>query len=112
MLEDLQTVWEKKSANPKYRLYKNALADGLAKLGKYYSQLDDKPSFILALGKTFDLNVQHELMYLLKSFIHIISSLTSNLRGVVQSSRPRKLKQEIRLQRIGMTRPAKFSTLL
>jgi hypothetical protein len=53
MLEELQTVWEKKSENPKYVLYKNALADGLEKLGKYYSRLDDKPSFVLALGKTF-----------------------------------------------------------
>jgi hypothetical protein len=52
MLEELQTVWEKKSENPKYILYKNALTDGLEKLGKYYSRLDDKPSFILALGKT------------------------------------------------------------
>lgn len=62
MLEELQTVWEKKSENPKYVLYKNALADGLAKLGKYYSRLDDKPSFILALGKSFDLNFQHDLI--------------------------------------------------
>ena len=32
-------------------LYKEALTDSLEKLGKYYSRLDKKPSFVLALGK-------------------------------------------------------------
>ena len=32
-------------------LYKDALVDGLAKVGKYYSHLNKKPSFFLALGK-------------------------------------------------------------
>jgi len=50
-LEDLQTAWEKKRDAPKYSLYKDALTNGLGKLGKYYSRLDEKPSFILALGK-------------------------------------------------------------
>jgi hypothetical protein len=34
-------------------LYKEALTNGLEKLGKYYKKLDDKPSFVLALGKNF-----------------------------------------------------------
>jgi hypothetical protein len=51
-LEELQSAWEKKSANPKYVLYKNALTAGLSKLGKYYSRIDEKPSFILALGES------------------------------------------------------------
>jgi len=45
-------AWEKKRDSPKYALYKDALVDGLAKVGKYYSRLDEKPSFVLALGKT------------------------------------------------------------
>ena len=44
-------AWETKRDSPKYVLYKDALADGLKKVGKYYSRLDEKPSFILALGK-------------------------------------------------------------
>ena len=44
-------AWEKKRDNRKYALYKDALADGLEKVGKYYSHLDEKPSFVLALCK-------------------------------------------------------------
>jgi hypothetical protein len=32
---------------------KDALTDGLAKIGKYYSRLDRKPGFVLGLGKNF-----------------------------------------------------------
>ena len=32
-------------------LYKDALVDGLAKVGKYYSHLNEKPSFVLTLSK-------------------------------------------------------------
>ncbi|KAF8270623.1 hypothetical protein EI94DRAFT_1570736, partial [Lactarius quietus] len=49
-LEELQTSWEKKHDLLKYTLYKDALSDGLAKLGKYYLCLDEKPSFVLALA--------------------------------------------------------------
>ena len=52
-LEELQTAWEKKHDNPKYTLYKDALSKGPEKIRKYYSQLDDKPSFMLVLGKYF-----------------------------------------------------------
>jgi len=52
-LEELQTAWEKKRDAPKYALYEDALTDGLAKIGKYYSRLDQKPSFVLGLGKNF-----------------------------------------------------------
>ena len=50
-LEDLQLKWEKKRRLPRFDLYKDALTDGLEKLKKYYFRLDDKPSFVLALGK-------------------------------------------------------------
>ncbi|KAF8173118.1 hypothetical protein BJ912DRAFT_859590, partial [Pholiota molesta] len=48
-LEELQSAWEKKRDSPRYSLYKDALGDGLEKLRKYYSRLDDKPCFTLAL---------------------------------------------------------------
>jgi len=50
-LEELQTAWEKKRRLPRFELYEDALTDGLEKLKKYYSRLDEKPSFVLALGK-------------------------------------------------------------
>ena len=52
-LEELQTEWEKKRGALQYALYKDALNDGLEKLKKYYSRLDQKPSFVLALGNSF-----------------------------------------------------------
>ena len=50
-LEELQTAWEKKCDSPKFELYKNALTDSLEKLNKYYLCLDQKPSFVLGLGR-------------------------------------------------------------
>ena len=50
-LEELQTAWEKRRDDCKYTLYEGALSAGLAKLKKYYFRLDEKPSFVLALGK-------------------------------------------------------------
>ena len=50
VIEELQTAWEAKHNNPKYLTYKTAINDGLAKLNKYYSQFDEKPTYILALG--------------------------------------------------------------
>jgi hypothetical protein len=32
-------------------LFQESLSDGLEKLRKYYLQLDEKPSFVLALGE-------------------------------------------------------------
>jgi len=49
-LEELQTAWEKKRDSARFALYKDALDHGLEKLKKYYSRLDEKPSFVLALG--------------------------------------------------------------
>lgn len=43
--------WEKKCNSAKYALYGDALDDGLTKIGKYYSWLDEKPAFVLAHGK-------------------------------------------------------------
>jgi hypothetical protein len=51
VIEDLQTAWEAKRDNEKYSMYQNAIDDGLEKLKKYYSRFDQKPSYILALGK-------------------------------------------------------------
>ena len=43
-----------------HALYKDALTDGLGKMGKYYSHLDKKPSFVLMLSKTLiSLVVRH-----------------------------------------------------
>jgi hypothetical protein len=55
VIEELQTAWEAKRKNSKYALYHNAITDGLEKLKKYYSHFDQKPGFILALGKSHDL---------------------------------------------------------
>jgi hypothetical protein len=44
-------AWEEKRDDPHYILYKAAIDDGLTKLNKYYSRFDEKPSFILGLGK-------------------------------------------------------------
>jgi hypothetical protein len=49
-IEELQTAWEAKCANPRFAVYQTAINDGLAKLNKYYSRFDEKPAYILALG--------------------------------------------------------------
>ena len=53
VIEQLQTVWEAKRDDPKYNLYQDAIQDGLDKLSKYYSCFNQKPSYILALGKCY-----------------------------------------------------------
>ena len=52
VLEELQTSWEGKRADPRYEPYHLAIDRGLAKIGKYYNRLDDKPVYILALGRS------------------------------------------------------------
>jgi hypothetical protein len=49
-IEELQTAWEAKRDNPRFATYQTAIEDGLAKLNKYYSRFDEKPSYILTLG--------------------------------------------------------------
>jgi len=49
----LQTAWEAKHDSECFSLYKQAINNGLQKLWKYYSCLDSKPVFILALSKFF-----------------------------------------------------------
>ena len=49
--EELQTAWDAKLTSPRYTLYKDAIQQGLAKIGKYYNKFDDKPVYALALGK-------------------------------------------------------------
>ena len=46
----MQTAWEDKQGSERFALYKDAINTRLAKLQKYYSQIDTKPVFILALG--------------------------------------------------------------
>jgi hypothetical protein len=51
-VEELQTAWEAKRDNEHFSMYSTAIMDGLAKLQKYYSRFDEKPSYVLALGKS------------------------------------------------------------
>lgn len=69
-LEELQSTWEKKRDSPTFNLYKDALSDGLEKLKKYYFRLDEKPSFVLALGKFQHIYSTHFIIYLLYSVLH------------------------------------------
>ncbi|KAJ8583126.1 hypothetical protein M405DRAFT_687773, partial [Rhizopogon salebrosus TDB-379] len=48
-IEELQTAWGMKHNLPKYKIYKDAIQEGLDKLGKYYKKFDDKPVYVLAL---------------------------------------------------------------
>jgi len=50
-LEDLQSAWEDKLEDSRYELYHDALKDGLAKIKKYYCKFDEKPAYIISLGK-------------------------------------------------------------
>jgi hypothetical protein len=50
MLEEFQTSWEDRLHSDCFSLYRDAINDGLGKLRKYYSRIDTKPVFILALG--------------------------------------------------------------
>jgi hypothetical protein len=50
-IEELLMAWEAKHGNPRFAVYRTAINDGLAKLNKYYSRFDDKPAYVLALGK-------------------------------------------------------------
>ena len=52
VIENLQTAWEAKCNSLKYALYHDAINNGLDKLNKYYSRFDQKPCFILALGRS------------------------------------------------------------
>ena len=54
VLEELQTSWEAKKADPRYKPYHPTIEHGLAKIRKYYTWLDDKPVYILALGRSTD----------------------------------------------------------
>ena len=46
-------AWEDKQRLERFSLFKDAIDTGLARLQKYYSQIDAKPMFILALGMFF-----------------------------------------------------------
>jgi hypothetical protein len=49
-IKQLQSAWEVKGNDAKYALYCDAIKDGLAKLKKYYTWFDEKPSYVLTLG--------------------------------------------------------------
>jgi hypothetical protein len=50
-IEELLTAWENKANSQKYAVYAPGLQKGIDKIRKYYSKFDQKPSYILALGK-------------------------------------------------------------
>jgi hypothetical protein len=50
-LEDLQSAWETKLNDSRFEIYHDALKDGLAKIMKYYCRFDEKPAYIISLGK-------------------------------------------------------------
>jgi hypothetical protein len=106
-LEELQTAWEKRRNALKYALYKSALNAGLAKLGKYYSRLDEKPGFVLALGKILFLEFNCLRLLTIKtvqSFIRTTSSPTSNLHGAGPRSKPQRSEEGTLSQRTGRMR--------
>jgi hypothetical protein len=49
-LEELQTAWEEKIEDERFARFHTVIQDGLSKIGKYYSKLDEKPAFVMALG--------------------------------------------------------------
>jgi hypothetical protein len=62
-LEELQTAWEAKKDSDEFILYKGAINDGLGKLRKYYSRIDSKPVFVLALGLFLFFLFCHSLIF-------------------------------------------------
>ena len=52
VIEALQTAWEAKRDDRRFAIYEDAINEGLAKLQKYYSRFDEKPAYVLALGKS------------------------------------------------------------
>jgi hypothetical protein len=52
-IEELQTAWEAKRDKRSFAIYQDAIDDGLKKIKKYYSRFDEKPAYIIALGKCF-----------------------------------------------------------
>ena len=65
----MQTAWEDKQESERFALYKDAINAGLAKLQKYYSRIDTKPVFILALGM-FPYFSEHSLFTSLIIVLH------------------------------------------
>jgi len=103
-LEELQTAWEKKRDTPRFTLYKDALSDGLEKVRKYYSQLDEKPNFVLALGE-FLVNLVVYNLNSVQCFTLTTSSHISNFCGGAQKTRQPKLRWETPTPRIGRMKP-------
>jgi hypothetical protein len=109
-IEELQMAWEAKRDDEKYILYRSAIQDGLDKLNKYYSRFDQKPCYILALGK-FCCNIFSDkgLTQRDQSFTPITNSRTSSLHGAVQKNRLRNEQQVIDRQKTGRMRQERLS---
>ena len=48
--KELQMAWEAKHDSSRFRTYRSAIKEALAKLGKYYRKFDDKLVFVLSLS--------------------------------------------------------------
>lgn len=104
-LEELQTAWEKKAEDPHFKQFHQALHDGLAKMGKYYNQLDEKLAFVLALGELLNLFIFCSVLMVEQFYIPTTSLCTSRWLGVVPKSKPRSMRMEMRRRRTGMMKP-------
>lgn len=61
-IKELQTAWEAKWDNDRFSAYQMAINDSLEKLKKYYSQFDEKPMYVIALGmSSFELHLNNLL---------------------------------------------------
>jgi hypothetical protein len=80
------TTWESKHDNPKYKLYKDVLQDGIDKIRKYYNCLNEKPAYNLALGLSLSMDDLKMLMQF-QYCICITSLTTSRFPGVELKSR-------------------------
>ena len=60
-LEELQMMWENKRNHDRYecQVYQDTIQDGLDKICKYYTRLDDKPVYVLTLSKSHLVIVVH-----------------------------------------------------
>jgi hypothetical protein len=63
-LKYLQSAWEVKLKDLQFKLYHDAIKDGLAKLMKYYQKFDEKPAYILALGTFYIFHSNPQIMSL------------------------------------------------
>jgi hypothetical protein len=109
VLEELQTAWEDKQKSPRFFLYRDAIDAGLAKLQKYYSRINTKPVFILALGKFVCFLSASRYNINLQFSTHTTNLITSSYLGVVLRNRDWSTMVEIPLPKTGKTRCSRLS---